>query len=443
MNYTRYWNDCAEIYMTLTEHYGYDPAKVFVLMADGTDPGIDNSEGLSSNPDLDGDGINDIDYAATNQNLDNVFNYLYSQLSYNDYLFIYTIDHGGMDNNLDESYLVMWNAERYYASTFASKVRSIRTKATHIVMGQCNSGGFVEYFTNYPKICISTACGKYELSYATSDLQFDEFVHLWTQSHHTNLSDISGDNHISAWESFRYAEIRDTKAETPCHYGGANYFSERLTLDGQCQGTHYSYIDGYCIFNNEPTYNYSFYTNSHLHEPDLHEPEFGIARGGKVDAYLTQPMIPAYSFNWSITENSGYASVFSPNNNRAYMEISSQAPIGQRIRVKVEANTSEGNYYLAQYLNYYVTSSYYIAKTNSNTLSIIRDKERNSSDRTSSFWTFEYQILDSKTRAVQMRGTHSNKQKADIDISILPKGFYTLIIQEDGKVMANQLLTIP
>ena len=436
-NYTRYWNDCAEIYMTLTEQYGYDPSKVFVLMADGTDPGIDNSEGLSSNPDLDGDGIDDIDFAATNQNLDNVFNYLYSQLSYSDFLFIYTIDHGGMDYDLDESYLVMWNAEKYYASTFANKVRSIRTKATHIVMGQCHSGGFLEYFTNSPNICISTACGKYELSYSTFDLQYDEFVHLWTQSHHTNLSDINGDSHISAWESFRYAEIRDSMNETPCHYGGANYFSERLTLDGQCQGIHYSYIDGYCIFNNNPNYRYSFYTNSHLHEP-----EFGIASGGKVDIYLTQPMIPAYAFSWTITENSGYASVFSPNNNRAYMEIISQASIGQRIRIKVEANTPEGNYYLAQYLNYYITSCYYIAKTDSNTLSIIRNSERNSSDRALSSGSFEYQIIDSTTKNIQMSGFVSSKQKADVNISRLPKGTYTLIIREDGKIMANQLLTI-
>ena len=174
LNFPRYWNDCAEIYTTLTDQYGYDPSKIFVLMADGTDPGIDNSLNESSNPDLDGDSIDDIDFAATCSNLDSVFDSLAVHLTTDDYLFIYTIDHGDIDWFLDDSFLAMWNNEKYFASRFANKVHSITAKAIHIVMGQCHSGGFVEYFTNTPNVCISTACGKYEDSHPSVNGLYDE-----------------------------------------------------------------------------------------------------------------------------------------------------------------------------------------------------------------------------------------------------------------------------
>lgn len=348
LNYIRYWNDCAEIYATLTGRYSYDPSKVFVLMADGTDPGIDTWEGLSSNPDLDGDGVDDIDYAATNQNLDNVFDYLSSQLTSDDYLFIYTIDHGGIDYRLDESFLFMWNGEKYYASHFADKVKAINTKATNIVMGQCHSGGFIDFFTDSPNICISTACSKYETSWASFDKQFDEFIHFWTQSHCVTGSDLNNDNHISAWESFKYAQNLDSRNETPCHYG-AGSLSKRLTLVEHYQNTYESFFDGFCRLNNDRVY--SFYTNySHLHEP-----EFGISPGSSVDITITQPSSLPNSLIWSITENSNYVSVFTPQSTSAYLVVNSYAAVGQRIRIKVEASVPEDNYYISQYLNFYIT----------------------------------------------------------------------------------------
>lgn len=129
-------------------------------MSDGTNPGIDTSSGTSSNVDLDDDGIADIDYAATKSNVINVFNQLADKLTEEDYLFVYTIDHGGLDSSRNESYLVLWNGMYIYANEFSELVKSVNTQATNIVMGQCNSGGFIDYFKNSPNICISTACAK-------------------------------------------------------------------------------------------------------------------------------------------------------------------------------------------------------------------------------------------------------------------------------------------
>ncbi len=438
-NRLSYWNDCFLIWDVLTNQYGYDPSKTYVLMSDGTDPGIDNDQQESSDIDFNDDGIADIDYAATNDNLNLVFTQLANQLTDEDYLFIYTIDHGDWDYKRDESYIYMWNDEIYYASDFANRVKSINTKATHIVMGQCNSGGFLDYFTDSPSICISTACGKYEGSFPMTNGQYDEYVYYWTKSHEDLVGDTNNDGYVSALESHAYAQNRDSRPETPEHYG-AGYLSERLALTGIFQNTYGTYFDGYCVFNYETEYKYPFY----LDEPN-HEPEFGVACGDKIDITLTHPDINENIFSWSVVENNNYTAIFVPNNTHTHMEVRSQSPIGQRIRVKVEANIPEDNYYLAQYINFYITSNYRIARSGSNVLSI---ENTNTDDSTttyalnSSASTFTYQIMDEGTNHVRMSGSYPKAQKLDLDISQLPSGVYTLIVKENGEVKANQRLTI-
>ena len=407
-------------------------------MADGTNPSIDNSNHTSSDPDLDNDGVTDIDYAATNSNLDHVFNLLSSKLTNQDYLFIYTIDHGGINPLIDESFILMWNNNIYYASDFSNKVKAINTKATHIVMGQCNSGGFVEYFTNSPNICISTACGKYEPSYAMTNEAYDEYVY-WTKSHENSTGDANSDGYVSALESYAYAQNRDSKPEVPEHYG-AGYLSKRLALTGMFQNTYETYFDGYCVFNYETGNRYSFYAD----EPN-HEPEFGVACGDKIDITVTVPDINENTFSWSIVENNSYTSIFVPNNTSAHLEVRNQSPIGQRIRVKVEANIPEDNYYLVQYLNFYITSSYRIARLGNNVLSIENvNTEDDSTTYTlnSSVSNFTYQILDEGTNNVRMSGSYPKNQKLNLDISQLSSGTYRLVIKENGETKANQRLTI-
>lgn len=436
-NYPRYWNDCAEIFVTLKNEYGYNPDNIYVFMADGTNPGVDNSEGVSSPLDFDDDGVDDIDYAATYQNIDNVLDSLSLLLTDDDYLFIYTIDHGGLDETYDESYLCLWNYGKYYASDFADKIKSINTRATHIVMGQCYSGGFIEFFDDSPSICVSCACGKYETSKAMLNGLYDEYVHYWTQSHMSSVSDTNSDGHLSARESHQYAQFRDTQNETPCHYG-AGYLSERLTLTGIYQNTYGTLVDGYCIFNNDIYERYSFYTGSHHHEP-----EFGISRGGVVDINIIAPEILNYSFNWNITENNNYASVFSPNNTCAHMEIGSNAVVGQRVRVKVDANIPEDSYYVAQFINFYITSNYRVTRSGNNVLYIEYDNVDSCSEQVSNTNTdvFEYFIIDSSSNEV-MSDTCSKKQKVERNLSKLNNGEYTLIIKEDNEIKANQKLSV-
>lgn len=364
---------------------------------------------------------------------------LVSKLTTDDHLFIYTIDHGGLNTTRNESYLVLWNNEILYASDFYNMVKDINTKTTNIVLGQCHSGGFIEYFENETNTCISTACAKNEYSYAMEDLLHDEFVYYWTKSHYSTYSDVVDTNQngcISSQESHYYATESDTRNETPQYYGPRN-LSQNLTLSGINYGT---YFNGCCVFNYDTDNEYPFYAD----EPN-HEPEFGVACGDKIDITITVPDINENTFSWSIVENNSYTSIFVPNNTRAHLEIGSQSPIGQRIRVKVEANIPEDDYYLAQYLNFYITSNYRIAKTENNVLTIESvDVDNSSASYTlsASASTFTYQIMDEGTNNIRMSGSYPKNQKLNLDISELTSGVYTLVIKENGETKANQKLTI-
>ena len=88
-NYPRYWNDCAFFYQTLIAN-GFLDDHIYVLMADGTDPAVDRSDGTNSPTDLDGDGQADIKYSATHTNIITVFNTLAGLLDGDDILYIFT-----------------------------------------------------------------------------------------------------------------------------------------------------------------------------------------------------------------------------------------------------------------------------------------------------------------------------------------------------------------
>ena len=346
-NYPRYWNDCSFIYKTLVNQYGYNPANIYVLMSDGTNPGVDLSDGTSSNVDLDGDGDADIDYSSTKANVTSVFNQLANKLTANDYLFIYTMDHGGLESSRNESFLALWNMEKLYASEFANMVKSINTKATNIVMGQCNSGGFIDYLNSCPSVCISTACAKNENSYAMSNGMYDEYVYYWTNSHVNLSGDTDKNGFVTAAESHSVAKSEDTKNETPQHYEGADELAERLALSGLIQRTYADYLNGYYILNYDGVKR-SLYAS----DPD-HYPEFGLRPGDKIDLYITEPDLGSHSFKWSVVEG-GSQYNFSSNNKTAHLEIYSGADLGTTIKIKVEASIPSDGYSLRWYLIFHV-----------------------------------------------------------------------------------------
>lgn len=257
-NYERYWNDCSWIYRTLRQQYGYQKDHIFSLISDGTDPGLDMCVGVnqyaSSSPDLDNDGFDDVQYAATLFNLNTVFTYLASNVQSGDNVFVYVIDHGGYDSIQSSSYICLWNNEILYPSALASLVNNINSGARiHFVLGQCNSGGFIPALSGNNR-SVSTACTESQRSNGMSNNLYDEFVYHWTNAmagwdplaSTTVNADNNHDGFVSFQEAFNYAKENDyfylnsgivLYPETPQYSSMPSLFGAHYDLNGN-----YSYV---------------------------------------------------------------------------------------------------------------------------------------------------------------------------------------------------------
>ena len=254
-NHTRYWNDCSAIYSVLKSYYGYTDNNIYVLMSDGTNPAADRSDGTNSPVDLDNDGIADIDYSATGSNITTVFNTLRQNVQSGDDVLIYVIDHGG--TNSSGSFICLWNNDQISQDEFKNEVNKITTDAhVHIVMGQCNSGGFVSEFTGRFNTTITTACKADESSWECfENSNYDEFVYHWTAAvcgeypGGTSVdADYDNDGEVSIYEAFYYANENDAyingrqipipggyiiAKETPQYNSNSTYFGYSHGLNGK------------------------------------------------------------------------------------------------------------------------------------------------------------------------------------------------------------------
>lgn len=239
LNWVRYWNNCAAMYSALTSCYGYKDENIYVIMSDGTSPEDDrfHYNYLDSSPlDLDGDGDNDVMYAATKTNITAVFNELAEKLTSDDHLFVYTTGHG--EPNPDGG-VYMWLWEDLISPTeFANEVNKINAKTINIMMQQCFSGGFIPALSQKGRT-MATACTANQPSKARGILTYDEFTYHWISAiagHTPDGSivdaDINNDGYVSIKEAFDYAEEEDTKNETPQYNSIKSHYGEFLTLLG-------------------------------------------------------------------------------------------------------------------------------------------------------------------------------------------------------------------
>lgn len=230
-NHVRYWNDCSYIYKTLINTYHYKKNNIFVLMSDGTSSGEDRCLGnmiFDSSPlDLDEDGYDDIQYAATPSNIHSVFTTLSNTLTQADTLFIFTMDHGGQTSG-NSVYLYLWGST-ISDEDFAAEVNSVNAGKIIICMGQCHSGGFIDDL-QAPNRVIMTACKYDEFSYTTNFI-YDEFVFHWNSAINGSFgADLDADGKVSMYEAFEYATNNDVTSETPQYLSLPFNLGNTLTL---------------------------------------------------------------------------------------------------------------------------------------------------------------------------------------------------------------------
>ena len=242
-NHERYWNDCSFLYRTLRNKFHIPKRNITVLMSDGGDPAEDmlraDARGFKSSPtDLDGDGQPDVDYAATEQTLSQTLIKLSKQLTSEDHLFLFIVDHGGSKDKERDSYIWLWGDKQLSDKHLGLLLDLFDTGSVNILMGQCYSGGFIDDLIGESRI-VTTACKGDEQSWTCPDKPYDEFVYHWIcavngadEVGNRVNADINDDGKVSMEEAYAYATSHDRVNETP------QYVSQPLEL-----GRHWTFDD--------------------------------------------------------------------------------------------------------------------------------------------------------------------------------------------------------
>jgi len=219
-NYGRYWNDLQFIYKALKEKYQYTDSEIIVLYANGTH---------SPNGDFDGDGNNDIDYAATKANLTTAINQVAARITKNGKFFFYSTNHGGDDPGDNNSNLTLWG-ESIKDYEFGALTKKIKCANAIYVFEQCFSGGMTDdvlkaqtYPCNSPQVCVMAAARHDEPSWSCdTEGDYDEYVYHWTSAVYGKTpggapvnADSNGDGVVSMKEAHEYARSKDSRNEHP------------------------------------------------------------------------------------------------------------------------------------------------------------------------------------------------------------------------------------
>jgi|GEM_PF-611207 len=166
-----FWNDISAIYTALIQVYGYKKENIFVHYMHGHAP--------YHGDDLDGDGMNDINYYACHDSIEKTFRNLSGdscnnnsqipKLEADDQLLVYVDCHGDFDGSHSLINLI-WDPttmilQDLYDFELAEWLEKMHCAQIVCFMEQCYSGGFIDDITDYTNndvLCrnrtIHTAC---------------------------------------------------------------------------------------------------------------------------------------------------------------------------------------------------------------------------------------------------------------------------------------------
>ena len=248
-NHIRYWNDLSNIYITLTTVYDFADENIIVLCSDGLNPAADQSNGQNSDPDLDGDGDNDIMYSCVLSNVDMVFAGLANNFTGTEKLFVFTTDHGSSAGGYD-TIENLWNYEELTDAHFAELLAAIPAAEIICTLEPCFSGGFLDNIVVPPgPIVASSACRYDEYSWAMPpDYVYDTYVFHWTAAMKGEDAygvpvdaDANQDGIITMDEAYIYAVAHDTDDESPQYgeypEGTGSYLSLKVSSNPPAQPT--------------------------------------------------------------------------------------------------------------------------------------------------------------------------------------------------------------
>ncbi len=171
-----FWNDTFLMWEMLLEK-GYADSSIFVLFAGGQD--FQDDYILEGERYIVPEALEPMtDYQADLENVEMVLEGLaignpqenIPQLQEDDFLYIWTFDHGYLHDG--HTWLGLINEEEIRDDTFGNLVDQINCQKKVIFMQQCHSGGFVPYLENYQTV-IYTATSDSNWALSSDSLYYD------------------------------------------------------------------------------------------------------------------------------------------------------------------------------------------------------------------------------------------------------------------------------
>ncbi len=221
LNHEYYRNDLVFMHTTLKENYEYDPSRMHILCSDGTDPAADQSSGVNSNPDLDGDGTTDVDYAATQANLELVFNQLALSLDSEDELFIFITSPFVNGSNAD---VHLWG-DTMSAIEFNALLTPLNNVTVVLTWVTDNSSNFLDLISADIELG-ATSLGEFA-GICETEGNYHEFSYYlisalnWSEPGGEIVDpDLNYDAICTFLEAFLYVEEMMSTGETPILTGG-------------------------------------------------------------------------------------------------------------------------------------------------------------------------------------------------------------------------------
>lgn len=285
-NYERYWRDCSFIYQTLTKTYAIPKSNIYAIMADGDNPAADmrcfDGSFISQPLDLDADGSDEVIYEASKANIQSALSHINNKIERDDHVLVFVTDHGLHDSR---SSICLWGSineanNKLYGNELAGFIAPILEKGAYIniVLGECHSGGLIADLAA-PGVTVSAACGEYELSFASKDGLFDEFLYHWTSAINGKTPDGRrvlthnyAKGYVGSEDAFLYAKENDTRNETPCFSSSLEIVGEQLAFDHMPTPVDLYIQDNEADSGKEPNISTNFFYNSPSlwtrHQPD-------------------------------------------------------------------------------------------------------------------------------------------------------------------------------
>ncbi len=302
-NHERYWNDCSFIYQTLVKKLGVPRTNISVIMADGADPAEDmrhygEGEYLSSPLDLDFDGLPDIQYSATKENIRNVFSQLETKMEVDDHLFFFVVGGGGrLDTNDNSSYIRLWGEEKLSVFTLSQWLKPLLEKSItfNAVLGQ-SYGSSMSNVLSSPGCVQVSAKNASGITYACHNKPYSEFLYWWTSAINkaeadgiSVASDLNGDGVVSMSEA---AEFVKSKVSTVQYASNPTYLGNELSFSALAETTNLYIKDNFADDGTEPNPadaywdSPSIWVRNHDDGIEKHEPVSYAANGSKAFVYV-------------------------------------------------------------------------------------------------------------------------------------------------------------